>query len=166
MLIFSDCPVCGFFTLNVPNTGFTVASLKVIVTFKETTCTNILFLRFSSSEQPVVPACGKTPHDVVFLKKQALKLEGNGALKCPSPALCATVLSPTTTPRSTPAKHIWTTNNSFRFLRLALLLRRFSIIPPPTTVSGIPSTTTRAMALFSQRAFRRYPRWWCKGTRT
>lgn len=67
-----------------------------------------------------------------------------------SPASCAADRSPATSPSTTTAKHIWTANNSFRFLRLALLLRLFSITPPPppTAVSGIPSTTTRAMALF------------------
>ena len=86
-----------------------------------------------------------------------------GTKKSLSPALWDTHWSPATSPSTTPVKHIWTPNNSFRFLRLALLLRRFSITPPPTAVSGIPSTPTRAMVLFSRAAFRRKPRWWSKG---
>lgn len=68
-----------------------------------------------------------------------------------SPAFWDTDRSPATSPSKIPAKHIWKPNNSFRFLRLALLLRWFSIIPAPpapaTAVSGIPSTTMRVMAL-------------------
>lgn len=83
-----------------------------------------------------------------------------------SPASCAADRSPATSPSTTTAKHIWTANNSFRFLRLALLLRLFSITPPPpTAVSGIPSTTTRAMALFFRRAFRLNTQWWRRDPR-
>lgn len=82
------------------------------------------------------------------------------SFRCRSPAFCAADSNPTTSPSSPPAKHIWMANNSFRFLRLALLLRRFSITPPPprpTAVSGIPWTPTPAMALFCRRAFRLNP---------
>lgn len=136
-----------------------------------------MYLRttFLPPKQPVVTARHKlnmnaspfSTTQTCDFRLAGLTAETGTRLKCgPSPAFRATDWSPTTSPSSAPAKHIWTANNSFRFLRLALLLRRFSITPPLTVVSGIPSTTTRAMALLSwgERSGGT-PGWWCRGTR-
>lgn len=97
----------------------------------------------------------------MFLKRQAFIFEAAQQKsvvggKSTSPAFRDTERSPATSPSRIPAKHIWKPNNSFRFLRRALLLRRFSITPAPPAAagSGIPSTTKPVMAV-SVRLFRR-----------
>lgn len=139
----------------------------------------------SSKEQGVSTPVSLPPNCLLFLPQTPherlrqtnmkaglvcrLTVKHRAVSKRPSPAFCATDRNPTTSPSSNPAKHIWKANNSFRFLRLALLFRRFSITPPPTAVSGIPSTTTtRAMALLFRASVPAEPPgwwWWCKGTR-
>lgn len=122
-------------------------------------CNRFLSLEGRMSKcSPDVPARHKLHTNTVFPSTRNIR--GSDS----SPDLCTTDRSPTASPSSTPAKHIWMPNRSVRFFRQRLLLRRLSITPaPPAAIPGIPWTTTRVMASFCRPAVRRQPpRWWSK----
>lgn len=100
-----------------------------------------------------------------FLKKQALKLEGNRA-KVPLTCFLCHSLEPNDNPQKYPRKaHL----DDEQLLSLSSP----GFAPPPVQHHSSSSDCLRHRfnhhtghgALLS-RAFRRYPRWWCKGTRT